>query len=230
MYKKVILDLRKEIENGSYKKGSLLPSENDLCDTYNTTRPTIRQALSELSNMGYIIRYKGKGSIVAEPKKALGILSVNGVTAGVGSKKLKTVILQKPTLRTWPGDLLDELSEKELRGNCIYFTRLRNIFNTPILFEETFISNFDLPQFEKRNLENRSLFKILSEHYNIEIKGGMQKIWAKKANPSISKLLKVKRNTPVVYVRRKLKTNIKDLNIYSWVFCNTEEYYLEDFF
>lgn len=58
----------------------------------------------------------------------------------------------------------------------------------------------------------------------------MQKFWAKKADASISKLLQIKRNSPVVYVRRKLRTNVKDLNIYSWIYCNTEEYYLEDYF
>lgn len=230
LYKKVILDLRKQIDSGVYQKDGLLPSENELCEVYNTTRPTIRQALSELSNMGYIMRYKGKGSVVAEPKKALGILSVSGVTAGVGSRKLKTVILTKPKQHEWPEEMYDDLSEKELQSNCIYFTRLRNIYNTPVLFEETFISNLGLSQFTKRNLENRSLFQVLSEQYDIEVKGGTQKFWAKKADASISKLLQIKRNSPVVYVRRKLRTNVKDLNIYSWIYCNTEEYYLEDYF
>ena len=27
-----------------------------------------------------------------------------------------------------------------------------------------------------------------------------------------------------------LKTNIRGLNIYSWLYCNTENYYLDDFF
>ena len=230
LYKKVIVDLKKQIDKGVYQKGDLLPSENELCLSYDTTRPTIRQALARLSNMGYIIRYKGKGSIVTEPKKALGILSISGVTAGVGLKKLKTNILQKPMESLWPEALHPELSGEEFAAGCIYFTRLRYIYNTPVLFEETFISNMNLPGFTKRSLENRSLFKTLNEEYNVEIKEGMQRIWAKKADSSISELLKVKRNSPIVYMKRKLKTNVKNLNIYSWLSCNTEEYYLEDYF
>src|ERR1700754_3991658 len=96
LYKKVIEDLKGAIENGDYQTGDLLPSENDLCKSYDTTRVTIRQALSALANMGYITRKHGKGSIVSEPKTGLGILSLSGVTAGIGNQKLTTAILQKP--------------------------------------------------------------------------------------------------------------------------------------
>ena len=230
LYERVSADLKKEIDKGVYKVGDLLPSENELCASYNTTRPTVRQALHRLINMGYIVRQQGKGSIVAEPKRALGILSVNGVTAGVGSKKLKTAILQKPTERDWHPELLQEISEAEHKAGCVYFTRLRFIDNKPIIFEETFISNIGMKGLTRCNLENKSLFKTLGDRYNMEIKGGMQKIWAKKADKAIGDLLKVKRNSPIVFVKRKLNTNIKGVNIYSWLSGSTEEYYLEDFF
>ena len=47
--------LRKDIEEGVYSEGDLLPSENELCRTYGLTRPTVRQALISLSYDGYII-------------------------------------------------------------------------------------------------------------------------------------------------------------------------------
>ena len=230
LYERVTADLKKEIDQGVYKVGDLLPSENDLCASYNTTRPTVRQALLRLMNMGYIVRHKGKGSIVAEPKRALGILSVSGVTAGVGPEKLKTSILQKPVARQWPVDLLPEVNGVELAAGCIYFTRVRIISDRPVLFEETFITNLGLKGLLKCNLENRSLFKTLNDRYNMEVIGGMQRIWAKKADKAISDLLKIKRNSPILYVKRKLKTNIKDVNIYSWLSCDTQDYYLEDYF
>lgn len=230
LHERVTADLKKEIDKGFYKVGDLLPSENELCAFYNTTRPTVRQALLRLTNMGYISRYKGKGSVVSEPKRALGILSVNGVTAGIGPENLRTSILQKPIVRRWPVDLLPEVNQIELEAGCLYFTRLRVISNRPVLFEETFISNLGLKNFLKCDLEDRSLFKTLNDHYNLQVKGGTQRIWAKNADKAISDLLKIKRNSPIVYVRRKLNTNIKDLNIYSWISCNTENYFLEDFF
>lgn len=230
LYKKLIDDLRKSIDNGKYKKGELLPSENDLCKKYRTTRPTVRQALAGLTNLGYIIRQQGKGSIVSEPKRGLGILSVSGVTAGVGAQNLKTLILKKPSKQSWPHILLPELTEIEKQAGCIYFTRVRYINNIPVLYEETFLTDIQLPRFTGRNLENRSFLKILNEQYHVEIVGGEQKIWAISAGKTIGKLLKLRTDSPIVHMKRKLKTNIPDLNIYSWLFCNTENHFLHDFF
>lgn len=230
IYKKLIDDLKKSIDDGKYKKGELLPSENDLCKTYYTTRPTVRQALAGLTNLGYIVRQQGKGSIVSEPKRGLGILSVSGVTAGVGDQNLKTLILKKPTKQSWPNILLQELTDDEKQAGCIYFTRVRYINNVPVLYEETFITDIHLPRFTSRNLENKSFLKILNEQYQIEVMGGEQKIWAITAGKTISKLLKLRKDSPIVHMKRKLKTNRKDLNIYSWLFCNTQNHFLHDLF
>lgn len=230
LYKILIDDLKTAIDGGKFKKGELLPSENDLCKTYHTTRPTVRQALAELTNMGYIMRQQGKRSIVAEPKRGLGILSVSGVTAGIGDQSLKTLILKRPAKEEWPEILFQELTEEEKAAGCLYFTRVRYINNVPVLYEETYITDINLPRFTSRNLENRSFLKILNEHYDVEVVGGEQKIWAVTAGKSVSKLLKLKNVSPIVHMKRKLKTNIKDLNIYSWLYCNTENHFLHDFF
>ncbi|WP_285055942.1 GntR family transcriptional regulator [Pedobacter ginsengisoli] len=230
LYQKVIDDLKISIDKGNYKKGDLLPSENDLCKTYNTTRVTIRQALSALMISGYITRRHGKGSIVSEPKKGLGILSLRGVTAGIGDKALTTSILEKPVRQDWPAGFFYDLNEEELASGCIFFTRLRYLEKLPLLYEETFITNLNLPRFTSRSLENRSLFKILDEHYQVKIKEGEQKIWAINGDKRISKLLDVKTSHPLVHMKRRLQTNIKNLNIYSSLYCNTEEYFLQDYF
>jgi DNA-binding GntR family transcriptional regulator len=230
LYKKVIEDLKALIDEGKYKKGELLPSENDLCREYNTTRVTIRQALSALTNMGYITRKHGKGSIVAEPKSGLGILSLNGVTAGVGKQNLTTTILQKPAKQNWPVDFFHELSREELESGCVFFTRLRSIDNVPVLYEETFITNIQLPRFASRSLENRSLFKLLKDTYKVEITEGEQKIWAIHGDKNISKILGVKTSHPILHMKRRLQTNVNGLNIYSSLYCNTEEHFLQDSF
>ncbi|TSJ43771.1 GntR family transcriptional regulator [Mucilaginibacter corticis] len=230
LYKKVIEDLKSLIEKGEYKKGDLLPSENDLCKSYDTTRVTIRQALSALANQGYITRKHGKGSIVSEPKTGLGILSLSGVTAGVGDQKLTTSILQKPIKREWPDNFFYKLDERESDAGCIFFSRLRFINSVPVLYEETHITNIDLPHFSSRNLENRSLFKILKDNYKIEVKEGEQKIWAIHADKNISALLNIKTTHPIVHMKRRLQTNNKELRIYSSLYCNTEENFLQDSF
>lgn len=230
LYQILIDDLKKQIDDGLYQIGDFLPSENELCKQYNTTRPTVRQALATLANANYIIRKHGKGSIVTEPKNGLGILSVKGVTAGVGQKKLKTYILKKPHKSSWPDDFPFKLNDHEKKLGCIYFTRLRHINDLPILYEETYIGNKNLPRFIMRNLEKNSLFDTLRKNYQVEIKEGEQKIWAIEASIKMEKLLKTKVNSPLLHMKRKLITNIPDLNIYSFLYCNTEDYFIQDYF
>ncbi len=230
LYKKIITELKSQIQSGEYKAGDMLPSENELCKHYLTTRVTIRHALSELANVGFIVRHSGKGSIVSEPKNGLGILSVRGVTGGIGNLKLKTKIITKPQKTIWPKDFFFSYSAREKMAGCIFFTRLRLLEDLPILYEETYISNINLSGFTKNKLEDKSLFTLLQDKYQIEIKRGEQKIWAIPATKEIGAFLSLKKGEPVVHLKRKLNTNNNNINVYSFVYCNTSEYYLQDSF
>ena len=48
--------------------GDALPSEHQLCEEFGVSRTVVRQALAQLENEGLVLRVKGKGTFVAEPK------------------------------------------------------------------------------------------------------------------------------------------------------------------
>ena len=223
-YRRLYEILRKHITDGVYSEGDLLPSENELCQLYGMTRPTVRQSLSCLTNDGFIRKHQGKGSIVQLSSREIGILSVSGTTSAVGNRNLKTRIIIKPALIPWPEDFMFPLSELEKESGCIYMERLRLLDDAPIFYDISFIANVNLPRITARQFENRSLFKILREHYHIEIKGGEQRIRAISPTLKISRFLKLTRNQPVLHLERKMGTNINGLFLYSSIFCNTGKY------
>ena len=220
-YRKLYEVLRKHILDGIYREGDLLPSENELCQLYGMTRPTVRQSLGYLANDGYIRKHQGKGSIVQQLPRDIGILSVSGTTSAVGSRNLKTRIIIKPCLMPWPDNFMFSLSELEKESGCIYMERLRLLDDIPIFYDISFIANINLPRITARQFENRSLFSILREHYNIEIKGGEQRIRAISPSPKIKRFLKLKKGQPVLHLERKIETSIIGLFLYSSIFCNT---------
>lgn len=57
-------DLRQLILDGSFPAGSRLPSEPDLCDRYNVSRITLREAVQGLVQEGYLVRRQGSGTYV----------------------------------------------------------------------------------------------------------------------------------------------------------------------
>lgn len=216
--------LRKHIIDGVYREGDLLPSENELCQIYGMTRPTVRQSLANLANDGYIRKHQGKGSIVHQLPKEIGILSVSGTTSAVGDRNLKTRIIVKPYLMQWPQGFMFTLSELEKESGCVYMERLRLLENVPIFYDISYIANINLPRITARQFENRSLFQILRTYYHVEIKGGEQRIRAISPSQKIARFLKLEQGQPVLHLERKMETNINGLFLYSSIFCNTVKY------
>jgi len=223
-YRKLYEVLRRHIMDGVYKEGDLLPSENELCQLYGMTRPTVRQSLSTLAGDGYIRKHQGKGSIVHNLPREIGILSVSGTTSAVGDRNLKTRIIVKPVLMNWPSDFMFPLSDLEKESGCIYMERVRLLDDVPIFYDISYIANINLSRITARQFENRSLFQILRDHYRIEIKGGDQRLKAIPASLKISRFLKIKKEMPVLHLERKLETNNPGLFLYSSIFCNTRKY------
>ena len=223
-YRKLYEILRRHITDGVYKEGDLLPSENELCQLYGMTRPTVRQALSTLANDGYIRKHQGKGSIVHHLARDIGILSVSGTTSAVGNRNLKTRIIIKPKLIPWPDNFMFSLTMLEKESGCIYMERVRLLDNDPIFYDISYIANISLPRITARQFENRSLFQILREHYLIEIKAGEQRIKAIPASAKVCRFLKLMKGQAVLHLERKMETNVNGLYLYSSIFCNTEKY------
>ena len=60
-FEQIYKDLKEKIESGDYAYQDLLPSENTMVSIYNCSRNTIRRALSELTEQGYVQPLHGKG-------------------------------------------------------------------------------------------------------------------------------------------------------------------------
>jgi DNA-binding GntR family transcriptional regulator len=216
--------LRRHIIEGVYSEGDLLPSEHELCRIYGMTRPTVRQSLSALANEGLILKHQGKGSIVHLHPREIGILSISGTTSALENRNLKTRILVKPSIIPWPDNFMFSLSELEKEAGCIYMERLRLLDDEPVFYDISYIPNINLPRITSRKFENRSLFGILREHYQVEIKGGEQRIKAIPAAEKSARFLNLKKGRPVLHLERKIATSNPALFIYSSMFCNTGKY------
>lgn len=223
-YRQLYELLRKHILTGVYQEGSLLPSENELCAVHSMTRPTVRHALDSLVKDGLILKKQGKGSIVRKPPQNIGILSIAGTASAVGVRYLKTYILQKPVLKTWPDIFPFELSELEKEAGCIYMERLRYVEDEPVFYDINHLPNIYLPRISNRSFENKSLFEILRKHYQIEVTGGEQKLKAIKPTKQVRQLLQLKSGQPVLHIERKLTTNKENFNIYSTIYFNSAKH------
>jgi GntR family transcriptional regulator/GntR family frlABCD operon transcriptional regulator len=223
-YRKLYEILRQHILDGVYKEGELLPSENELCAVHNLTRPTVRHALDSLLNDGLIVKKQGKGSIVRNRPRNIGILSISGTASAIGSSRLKTRILQKPVVKGWDDPFTFELSQIEKESGCIYIERLRYVEGEPVFYDINHIPNINLPRFTARSLHDKSLFDELRRNFQIEIIGGEQNLKAVNPSAKIREMLELKMGEPVLYMERKLHTNREGFYIYSTIYFNSEKH------
>ncbi len=74
------------IQDGSWKAGDRLPSENDLVLQFGVSRMTVNRALRELLEQGRIRRVAGVGSFVAEDKPRSHLLSIASLAQDIRSR------------------------------------------------------------------------------------------------------------------------------------------------
>ena len=222
-------NLRRLIIEGVYQVGDMLPSENELSSQYGMARMTVRNALNNLETEGLISKRKGKGSIVKLKRKSIELLSIKGLTEVMKGMedKIDTVFIQKPILKSWNNNFNWELSEAERRLGSIYLARLRTMQDRSIMVEETYLSNMNLPGFCSTSFVNKSLFDTLVVNFDIEMTGVVQKFRAISASESLAKSLNLTTGAPVLEIIRKLATNKSGFYVYSFAYCNTNEFSIE---
>lgn len=67
-FETIYKDLKQKIESQEYPYQELLPSENQMVEIYSCSRNTIRRAIAELAEQGYVQSLQGKGvRIIYQP-------------------------------------------------------------------------------------------------------------------------------------------------------------------
>lgn len=64
IYRQLKEIIKQKIEQGEFKPGERIPTEYELCETFAISRTSVRQALAELAQEGYLYRQQGSGTFV----------------------------------------------------------------------------------------------------------------------------------------------------------------------
>ena len=184
-------DILEKISQGYWKVGDCINSERELSEQYGVSRMTIRQALGELVQDGVLVREKGKGTFVCEPKvKQQDVMSFTDMIESSGGK-LETEILEFEIIDT-PCELLDILKdEKVYRIN-----RMRKVDGECIANEIVHISPKICGDITEESLKG-SLFKIIEKNGHF-INHSESSISAIVMDDFYKKLFRVNRVLPLI--------------------------------
>jgi GntR family transcriptional regulator len=190
--------------------GAAIPAERQLGTDLGVSRLTVRAALDELVREGYLVRRRGAGTFVAEPKVAKGI-DITSFSDDMRARGLK------PESRTL--DLRVELAGARL-GRILHVSpseeilsvkRLRLADGDPMAIELLHTRASLVPGLTGRDLEENSFYDLLASRYGIAIVGGTQTVEPTVTNEEESTALGVPLHSPALLFERVTRSSTGDL-------------------
>lgn len=152
------------------KENDRLPTEQELCNHYDISRATVRQALRELEKEEYIHKIQGKGTFVSSRKIQQNLLKFYSFTEEMKKigKRPSSQVIDFKVLKA------DKIDKKVLQilnmahDLKVYeFIRLRLADNEPMMLESTYMPYDLFPEITEAKLEESPLYDILLYKYNV---------------------------------------------------------------
>ena len=167
LYSQIYDHIYKQIIDGELQPGDQLPAELDLAKQYEVGRVTIRRAIAELVQEGFLGRQAGKGTFVAPRKIERELVNVTSFTErmnAIGMHARSEMISSEviPVNASIAAELMIAPETPVL-----LLTRLRYSDDVPVSLERAYISLKRCPGLEDLSLENVSLYQILKDNYNL---------------------------------------------------------------
>ncbi|MFC4735118.1 trehalose operon repressor [Bacillus daqingensis] len=146
-YLQIYKEIADQIQGGGFEAGSKLPSEHDLVEQFQTSRETIRKALNQLAQNGFIQKVQGKGSIVLDARKfdfpVSGLVSFTELAGMLGGNAVTEV---KKLELIHPDKSLQGALQASPESEVWEVHRIREIDGERIIFDKDFFKKMYVEQ------------------------------------------------------------------------------------
>ncbi|WP_270640716.1 GntR family transcriptional regulator [Longibaculum muris] len=154
------------IESGEIQKGEKIPSEHELCKKYDVSRITVRNALAELEDEGYLIKKQGKGTFATKSKLFRPLEDSVGFSESCRNAGMESssVVLKREVLPL--DERMQDILKLSDRDQVLYIQRLRLADGEPLMIENNYYSYAKYGFLMNEPLTG-SLYELLAEKKGI---------------------------------------------------------------
>ncbi|NLE44425.1 MAG: GntR family transcriptional regulator [Chloroflexi bacterium] len=180
LYQQLYDSLLDRIDQGELRPGDRLPSERQLCDEFNLSRATVRQAFRELSRRGLIRTVPGCGTFVSTPRSNLVVdVSLAGFTTDLHRHGVSpSSSLLGSNVITAPGDDLVDAMRLQAGEQVLAVERLRLVDSVPLALHKVYVNLRMCPQLLRSDLAEMSLFRFLRDECGLTITRAEEQVYA----------------------------------------------------
>ena len=185
--------------------GEAIPSERQLSVDFGVSRLTVRAALDELVREGHLVRRRGSGTFVSEPKIAQE-LTMTSFTEDMRRRGMK------PSSRTIElkvvpaGARLGRFLKVSPSEPTLVAQRLRLADGETMAIETLHVAASLVPGLTARDLEEHSFYDLLRDRYGVVVASGFQRIEATVTNEEESSALGVPLHSPAFLFERTTRS------------------------
>lgn len=202
----ICFQIIEDIIKGKYEIGDVIPTQNELADTFQVSRATVREAIKELIHRGILQTVKGKGTFVLNKPGEIGRSERSKGFSGanfrnIGKERHTKVIVVEDI----PADKL--LSTKLMIpiGNMVvHIKRVRYVDEYPMCVDDAYLVKryIEHIDFQKEDLENNSLYLILEKKADIYIDFIEEKFRGISCTEENAKYLGICEGEPILNIKR----------------------------
>lgn len=205
LYQQVIDIIKNEINSGAYKAGARIPNEFELAENYKVGRVTVRRAIEELVQQGYLTKRQGKGTFVNAPKLKRKIRQKDDVQSfsdacRVNGMEPGACVISRKIL---PADSTEaQFFGVPVGTDLICVERVRTADGVPVMLENNIYVYEDNAYLSTAPLSNQSIFEFVrnrtgrtpafTDPCTLEIAC---------ASPEVARLLAVPVGEPLFYMK-----------------------------
>ena len=201
--------LSEKISSGDLKPDEQLPTEEELCQTYQMSRGTVREAIRLLGDEGLIWRGRGQGTFVKTPSQSTALFSLTPFNEMMQRQNRvpRTAVLVKTAVIPPPhiADILNINPDDP----TIHIVCLRLADNQPVLHETRYLAQSLCPALLDEDLTNNSIHALLVHKYQIPMVKMSHTVEAGQLTAAQAELLQATPGTNAFFIER-LTTTEKD--------------------
>jgi GntR family transcriptional regulator len=211
--------LKDRILHGVYAINTNIPSEPQLEEEFKVSKITVRNAIKELVQEGYLEKKSGKGTKV--------IANVSAAKLSKGKRFTELLVedghrIEKKVLSIKQVELDSETHLHQLFGNtCLQIVRIYLLDNEPYIHYTHYVS-LNLSDEEIKDIQINSLYRFMENH-NVKLETFRDEFAAAVPPAHICKELQLEKNTAVLKRIRLSNNGDGKLIEYSEGYYNTNK-------
>jgi GntR family transcriptional regulator len=203
LYVQILSIIKGKIDKGEWTMGSRIPTEDELCRSYEVSKATVRIAVSELVREGYLKKWQGKGTFVTNSMPQLGMAMRTRLTENIFGEGVRT--RKEIISRGFKRPEADVMSLFDAEDGIYHILCRRVVEDEPACLDESFLPKAFIPDIEgirEEEICGSSFYDLIQKKSIRRVHKVFQNIELGVVDEERAKVLKVPAGSPAMLLHR----------------------------